>query len=91
MFLTKKIGCSCKARISRSADDDFIIAESHLQLFDYCFGRVYLTDTDGVKPDTPFVRVSPVDPAEALRPAGPVAPVPEGPIYDHGTVCQAGK
>jgi len=79
-----------KAGISGRADDNFEITEPGFKLFDYCFGRVNLANTDGVKPDTFFFRASPADLAETLSPAGPVAPVPDGPIYDHRAIGKTG-
>jgi len=86
MVLIEKIGRSGKAGIGSRADDNFEIAEPGFKLFDYCFGRVYLSDTDSVKPDTFFFRASPADLAETLGPAGTVATMPDGPIYDHRAI-----
>jgi hypothetical protein len=91
MFLIEKISRPDKAGIGGSADYNLEITEPGLKLFDYCFGRVYLADTDGMKPDTFFFRASPADLAETLGPAGTVAAISDGPIYDDGTVKESGK
>jgi hypothetical protein len=89
MILIEKISRSGKAGISGRADDNLEITKFVFKLFDYCFGRVYLTDTYGMKPDTFFFRASPADFAETLCPAGTVATMPDGPIYDHRAISNS--
>ncbi len=91
MILIEKISRSGKPGIGGRADDNLEIGEPVLKLLDYCFGRVHFSDADGMKPDTFLFRASPADPAETLGPAGTVATMPDGPIYDHGTVNKSGK
>ncbi len=90
VLLAEKIVCAGKTGIGGCADDDFEIGEPILKLLDDGFGRVYFTDADGMKPDTFFFRASPADFAETLGPAGPVASVPDGPIYDHRAIGKTG-
>ena len=87
----EKIGCPGKSGIGGRADDNFEIGEPVLELLDDGHGRVHFADADGMKPDTFFFRASPANLAETLGPAGPVASVPDGPIYDHRAISQSGK
>jgi hypothetical protein len=79
--------CSGVAGVGCRADYYFEIREFVLKLFDEGFCRIGLSYTDGVQPDTFFVGGLASDFAESLCPAGAVAFMPDGPIYEDGAVA----
>jgi hypothetical protein len=90
-IFTEYAGCAGKAGVGCSADNDFKIKESLFKLFDDGFGRVDFTYAYGVEPDAFFVGEPAIDYTQPLVPAGQVAFVSYGPIYDDGAVCYRGQ
>ncbi len=86
-IFTKCVGCTGVAGIGGRADYDFEIREFVLKLFDDGLCGVDLSYADGVEPDALFFGKFACDFTEALVPAGKVAFVPDGPIYDDGAVA----
>lgn len=91
MVLAEKTGCSGKSGVSCRADDNFVVAELCFKLFDYGFGRVYLSNADSMKPDTIFFGAPPADLTETLGPAGTITTMPDGAVYNDRTISQSGK
>ena len=90
MLFTEKVISARIASIGGCADNNLEFAELLFKLFDYCLGRVYFANTDGMKPNAFFLGMSPANSAESLSPAGPVPAVPYGPIYDHRDIGKTG-
>jgi hypothetical protein len=86
-IFTEYAGCAGKAGVGGRADNDFKIKKSIFKLFDDGFGRVDFTDAYGVEPDALFLGMLAIDYTKPLVPAGPVAFVPDGPIYNNRAVC----
>jgi len=82
----EKISCTGEAGVCSSTYYDFKIREPVFKLFDQSFSCIDLANAYGVKPDAFFFWIFAGNFAKTLSPAGPVAFVPDGPIYDHGAV-----
>jgi len=78
-------GCLGEAGVGSGADYDFEIGESVFKLFYNGSGCINFAYAYGVEPDTFSLGIFAGDFAESVGPAGPVAFVPDDPVYNHWT------